>query len=111
MRVLYVPRRIAIKVATALVVLAALLPGAATAAAATPPETFSNKVTFIGDSVTAGFGYCGTEDLQKVECEPNEAMANSWNDPLDGTNLEKCAPPTPLNDACSNDNYKGEPWN
>lgn len=53
-------------------------------------ETFSNSVTFIGDSVTAGFGYCGTEN--EVKCKPNEEMANSWFDTVRfGTSLHACA--------------------
>ena len=36
-------------------------------------------VVFIGDSVTAGFGYCGPEEAEKdVSCGVNQAMANSW---------------------------------
>jgi hypothetical protein len=72
-----------------------------------------NTVTFIGDSVTAGFGYCGpAETAAGVQCRPNQEMANSW---VVGKNsLKDCAPPDPpLNptDACSNDNDKGAPWN
>jgi hypothetical protein len=87
----------------------ACLTAAGTAGAA---DTFSNSVTFLGDSVTAGFGYCGTEQL--VTCPPNQEMADSWDDPLRHTNLRKCAPPGSPNaptDACSNDNFdNGKPW-
>ena len=89
------------------IVAAVCLISTATAGAA---ETFSNSVTFIGDSVTAGFGYCGTENLAKVDdCQPNEEMEDSWDL---GISLKKCAPPAtpPLTDACSNDNFNGEPW-
>jgi hypothetical protein len=70
-------------------------------------------VTFIGDSVTAGFGYCGPAEVAAgVQCRPNQEMANSW---VVGKNsLKDCAPPDPpLNptDACSNDNDKGAPGN
>jgi len=71
---------------------------------------FSNSVTFIGDSVTAGFGFCGSENAKEVNCRPNQEFANDWT----GENsLEACAPdaaPKPLIDACSNDNFYGKPW-
>ncbi|HEY2054463.1 MAG TPA: hypothetical protein VGH14_11065 [Solirubrobacterales bacterium] len=95
------------------VVAVVFLVTAAVAGAARATGTFSNSVTFIGDSVTAGFGFCGTEDPAKVECQPNEEMKDSWDDPFDGTNLKKCAPPSPpapLPDTCSNDNFYGKPW-
>ena len=70
-------------------------------------------MTFIGDSVTAGFGYCGiAENAKNVSCSPNQEMANAWL--LGDNSLSDCAPPNapaPLNDACSNDNDKGMPWN
>jgi hypothetical protein len=94
----------------------------ASAAAHGPARTFSSPgsiggfnddVTFIGDSVTAGFGYCGiAENAAHVSCVPNEKMANSWY--FGNNSLDDCAPPaapTLPNDACSNDNDKGEPWN
>ena len=71
-----------------------------------------NSVVFIGDSVTAGFGYCGVQESEKdVSCGVNQEMANSW---YRGDNsLKDCAPPDPPklpNDACSNDNVNGKPW-
>jgi hypothetical protein len=75
----------------------------------------SGTVTFIGDSVTAGFGYCGIrEDPARAACAPNQAMANNWYFKYGSTSLASCAPPDapePLTDACSNDNFDGEPWN
>ena len=73
------------------------------------------KVFFIGDSVTAGFGYCGTEggaNSANINCGPNESMADSWKGE---TGLRACAPPDeadfkPVNDRCSNNNSLGAPW-
>lgn len=77
------------------------------ARAAGPPENFAAKVTFIGDSVTAGFGYCGHEDKWDVTCGLNGEMANRW---VGFSSLAVCKPPEAPNDACSNNNYKGKPW-
>jgi hypothetical protein len=73
------------------------------------------KVYFIGDSVTAGFGYCGFEggdNSANVSCGPNQSMANAWKE---GPNsLQACAPSEkvkPVNDRCSNNNARGAPWN
>lgn len=72
------------------------------------------KVYFIGDSVTAGFGYCGSEGgthSSDIACVPNQPFANAWT----GQNsLKACAPSsdvTPVNDRCSNNNDRGAPWN
>jgi hypothetical protein len=80
--------------------------------AATTPELL-NKVTFIGDSVTAGFGYCGYVEHKKdtTKCKTNQEMDNSWG--VTGENgLGDCAPKDEqlASDACSNNNYKGKPW-
>jgi hypothetical protein len=74
-----------------------------------PPR---DSVTFIGDSVTAGFDYCGTaENAPHISCTVNDAMPNSW---FRGDNsLKDCNPPAPPADptnACSNDNVNGKPW-
>jgi hypothetical protein len=72
------------------------------------------RVVFIGDSVTAGFGYCGTEGGDRsagVACSPNESIANNWL--LGPNNLNDCAPDSPPkvpNDRCSNNNARGAPW-
>jgi Glycine rich protein len=66
-------------------------------------------VTFIGDSVTAGFGYCGaSENAANVSCAPNQAFANAWY--FGDNSLSDCRPPAVPNDACSNNNDKGKPW-
>jgi hypothetical protein len=88
----------------------ALSAGAAGAATTSPPP--SNKMTFIGDSVTAGFGYCGSgESAKNIKCKANEEMANNWN--IGDNSLKDCAPkdaPAVPNDACSNNNLDGKPW-
>jgi hypothetical protein len=66
-------------------------------------------VTFIGDSVTAGFGYCGaSENAANVSCAPNQEFANAWY--FGDNSLSDCRPPAVPNDACSNNNDKGKPW-
>jgi hypothetical protein len=68
------------------------------------------RVYFLGDSVTAGFGYCGTEggpDSADIACGANQPFANDWT----GTNsLQACSPPSTINDRCSNNNDAGTPW-
>lgn len=87
---------------------------AATRHAASPVQAhgFHNAVTFIGDSVTAGFGFCGVaENAPHVSCKPNQEMANAWY--FGDNSLSDCAPPDPpkpLTNACSNDNDNGKPW-
>jgi hypothetical protein len=75
-----------------------------------PPD--ADRVIAVGDSVTAGFGYCGTEggaNSDRVSCGPNQEMANSWT--LGDNALSVCQPPDPpVNDRCSNNNLKGAPW-
>ncbi|MGO9055080.1 MAG: hypothetical protein ACLQID_24455 [Streptosporangiaceae bacterium] len=87
--------------------------GAGKGAVRAEAGTLKDAVTFIGDSVTAGFGYCGVvENASGVSCTVNQPMANSWY--LGDNSLFSCAPPsTPdgLNDACSNNNNDGKPWN
>lgn len=112
MRNEYIPKRVGVKLAAIVSVVAVVFTvTAAAAAAAGATETFSNSVTFIGDSVTAGFGYCGTESAKNVTCKPNEEFADSWY--FGDNSLKDCAPPStpPLNDACSNNNFNnGRPW-
>lgn len=79
----------------------------APAAAIGPPESFSDKVTFIGDSVTAGFGYCGAENKWDLTCKVNGEMKNRW---LSTDSIRACKPPEVPTDACSNDNFDGKPW-
>jgi hypothetical protein len=95
------------------VILIGVLPMSAAPAGAIQLAAPGNTVTFIGDSVTAGFGYCGPAEVASgVSCRPNQEMANSW--VIGKNSLKDCAPPhPPLNptDACSNDNDGGAPWN
>ncbi len=80
-------------------------------AAAAAQSSAAPTVYFIGDSVTAGFGYCGTEggsNSSHISCKPNQPFANSWY--FGDNSLNDCNPPTPVNDRCSNDNDKGAPW-
>jgi len=74
------------------------------------PE-LQNKVTFIGDSVTAGFGFCGySENAANVKCPPNQEMADRW--AIGDNSLNDCKPPAKgaPTDACSNNNMNGKPW-
>jgi hypothetical protein len=112
MRLRVKSKRAGVKLATLVSVVAALfLMAAGTAAAADTTETFNDSVTFIGDSVTAGFGYCGTENAKNVTCGPNGEMADRWT--IGKNSLDDCAPKDPPeipNDACSNNNFNGKPW-
>ena len=79
---------------------------ASSALADSPPNVY-----FIGDSVTAGFGYCGTEggsNSSGITCSPNHPFADAWT--FGDNSLKKCTPPEPPNDRCSNNNDKGKPW-
>lgn len=53
------PRAVVLSCAVASVILIGVLPMSAAPAAAAQVAAPRNTVTFIGDSVTAGFGYCG----------------------------------------------------
>ena len=99
---------------TVLVVAVGLLLSAAAAVAAVPAAVSSDPPTvyFIGDSVTAGFGYCGTEggsNSEHITCAPNEPFRDAWY--FGDNSLSDCNPPNPVNDRCSNNNDKGAPWN
>ncbi|HTT94890.1 MAG TPA: hypothetical protein VMF55_09465 [Solirubrobacterales bacterium] len=102
--------RLALLLSSTLSLLALSASAAGAAPGAEADAKFADKMTFIGDSVTAGFGFCGpAENAKNVHCKPNEEMANSWN--LGDNSLNDCKPPkgTP-NDACSNNNFDGKPW-
>ena len=97
------------RVATALAVLTAstLALGAAAnpAAADDPPPS----VVFLGDSVTAGFGYFGQkENAPSVTGTVNQPFLSAW---TGDNSLNACSPATgtPI-DQCSNNNYNGSPW-
>lgn len=68
------------------------------------------SVIFIGDSVTAGFGYLGQkESAPNVSGPVNSEYANSWK--LGDNSLDDCNPPALVpDDRCSNNNYNGAPW-
>ncbi|CAB4342760.1 unannotated protein [freshwater metagenome] len=71
----------------------------------------ANSVIFFGDSVTAGFGFCGNEggaDSSNISCSTNASFANNW--VLGNNSLKSCQPVIPSNDRCSNNNFKGSPW-
>lgn len=105
------------RLALCLCALASVMAVSAATAAAAPEfapaaSEYSNKVTFIGDSVTAGFGFCGYSENVKntTGCRTNQEMANSWN--LGDNSLSDCAPKDEqlASDACSNNNFDGKPW-
>ena len=75
---------------------------------------YQPSVYFLGDSVTAGFGYCGSEVPGQTfhsNCNVNELFSNAWT-PLGGTwPVTYCKPPEIPDDRCSNNNLKqGKPW-
>lgn len=78
-----------------------------------PPPTSldTTDVIFLGDSVTAGFGFCGTEFgslIPFLSCDTNEELADSWS-PF-RVSLASCLPPAGANDRCSNNSAHGMPW-
>jgi len=75
-----------------------------------PPPGLTNDVYFIGDSVTAGFGYCGSEVPGHLKnCNINTPFEDKWGAAPWG--LNECAPPAIPNDRCSNNNFSnGNPW-
>lgn len=113
------PRRRRVRLTTGLVGAAIVLGAplvmagpAGAAPAALGRAALTSNVTFIGDSVTAGFGFCGiAENPSVASCGVNDEMSDAW---VAGTApLRDCAPPSPpamLTDACSNDNDNGAPW-
>lgn len=75
------------------------------AAADTQPS-----VIFLGDSVTAGFGYLGKqENAPNVTGAVNTSFANAWY--FGDNSLSDCNPVAPVpDDRCSNNNAAGAPW-
>lgn len=68
------------------------------------------SVIFLGDSVTAGFGYFGQkENAKNISGSVNQEFANSWY--FGDNSLSDCNPVdgTPI-DQCSNNNWNGTPW-
>ena len=84
----------------------ALSLAASPAAAADDPQP---SVVFLGDSVTAGFGFFGQkENAKNITGTVNNPFPSSWN--LGDNALSDCSPGdgTPI-DQCSNNNYNGSP--
>ncbi|MEZ5118383.1 MAG: hypothetical protein R2686_00580 [Candidatus Nanopelagicales bacterium] len=80
---------------------------AASPAAAADPQP---SVVFLGDSVTAGFGYFGQkENAKNITGTVNDPFPSSWT--LGDNALSDCSPGdgTPI-DQCSNNNFNGAPW-
>jgi len=77
-------------------------------AAAADPQP---SVVFLGDSVTAGFGYFGQkENAKNVSGTVNNPFPSSWY--FGDNSLSDCSPAstgTPI-DQCSNNNFNGAPW-
>ena len=84
-----------------------------TSIAFAPPayNKYDARVYFLGDSVTAGFGYCGQNenDLPGYRCPVNTPFPNSWKAVL-ALSLAYCAPTDPPDDRCSNNSYTPLPW-
>ncbi len=86
--------------------------GQAGAQAADAAPAAQPSVIFLGDSVTAGFGYLGAkENAPHISGPVNSEYANSWY--FGDNSLSDCSPPSdgsvPI-DQCSNNNYNGRPW-
>ncbi|MEI2786644.1 MAG: hypothetical protein V9E82_13230 [Candidatus Nanopelagicales bacterium] len=88
----------------AIVALFTLLAGTPAAADTQP------SVIFLGDSVTAGFGYLGKqENAANVAGSVNSSFANAWY--FGDNSLSDCNPVAPVpDDRCSNNNVAGAPW-
>ena len=69
------------------------------------------SVIFLGDSVTAGFGYLGQqENAPNISGAVNSPFANAWY--FGDNSLSDCDPVAPVpDDRCSNNNYASAPWN
>ncbi|MCU0277853.1 MAG: hypothetical protein MUE31_03065 [Candidatus Nanopelagicales bacterium] len=68
------------------------------------------SVIFMGDSVTAGFGYFGEkENAKNITGTVNDPFPSNWY--IGNNSLSDCSPGagTPI-DQCSNNNYNGAPW-
>lgn len=68
-----------------------------------------SDVVFLGDSVTAGFGYFGADENQISGAVVNNEFADNW--VTGSSSLDKCDPPATPDDRCSNNNFGGQPWN
>lgn len=97
--------RIATILGALIAFLMAPLLGVSAAHADTQPS-----VIFLGDSVTAGFGYLGQkENAPNISGSVNSSFANSWY--FGDNSLSDCNPVAPVpDDRCSNNNLNGAPW-
>lgn len=74
------------------------------------PPKYQSRVYFIGDSVTAGFGYCGQESALVNNCAVNSTFSDAWVGGGVLWSLGYCAPGNVPDDRCSNNNAAGGPW-
>lgn len=77
---------------------------------AVEPQKYDSKVYFIGDSVTAGFGYCGNEGAAVNNCAINTEFPDRWTGLGVLWSLSYCAPGDVPDDRCSNNFAPGGPW-
>src|SRR5690606_8428794 len=93
------------------VLLATLFAAAGLAVAPASADDPPPSVIFLGDSVTAGFGYFGQkENAKNITGTVNNEFPSSWY--LGDNSLSDCSPSgtsTPI-DQCSNNNFNGAPW-
>ncbi len=93
------------------VLIATLFAAAGLAATPASAEDPKPSVIFMGDSVTAGFGYFGQkENAKNISGTVNKEFPSSWY--LGDNSLSDCSPAdktTPV-DQCSNNNFNGAPW-
>ena len=81
------------------------------AVAAESADAAQSSVIFLGDSVTAGFGYFGVkENAKNISGTVNQEFPSNWY--FGDNSLSDCSPEdgkTPI-DQCSNNNWNGTPW-
>ena len=99
---------VAVSAALALGPLAVAAAGQASATEVKSQGTPSD-VVFLGDSVTAGFGFFGAQENQISGATVNTEFADNW--VTGSSSLDKCDPPATPDDRCSNNNFDGQPWN
>lgn len=85
------------------------LAGVPASAADVTRQSNPSDVIFLGDSVTAGFGFFGAQENQISGAVVNNEFADNW--VTGSSSLDKCDPPATPDDRCSNNNVNGEPWN
>lgn len=104
-------RRLAVLLAMLVGLLGATSLVGAGAASARVTAQDAKSVIFIGDSVTAGFGYFGQkENAKNISGKVNNEFPSNWY--FGDNSLSDCSPAdhgTPI-DQCSNNNFNGAPW-